>query len=137
MRLAIASATVALVLTGCVTTTTVGPTQTIKIGKTTLTISGLDGYNRLALQMYDPNGPNILVPNNAIIVDQEPVRPVAQGQRVTIVWRLDASSDATYSFPDDAAIKLYAETGNPLPPDLDCGAVGEKKRAFICTYSKP
>lgn len=135
MRLAIAAATLALVLTSCATT--VGPPETIKVGNRTLTVSGLDGYNRAAVQTPDPNGPNIFVANNAITIDQEPVRPAASQGQVTIVWRLDASSDATYSFPDDSAIKLQASTGNPLPGDLDCRAVGAKKRAFICAYSKP
>ena len=135
MRLAIAAVILALVLTSCATT--VGPPETIKVGKSTLTVSGLDGFNRATVQMPDPNGPNVFVVNNAITIDQEPIRPAASQGRVTIVWRLDASSDAPFSFPDDSAIKLQASTGNPLPGDLDCGAVGAKKKAFICTYSKP
>ena len=135
MRMAIASTMVALLLAACAT---VGPTQTIKIGKTTLTVSGLDGYNRLAVQPPDPNGPNVFVVNNQITVDQEPVRPSAVGNRVTIVWRLDASNDAKYSFPDDDAIKLHKVTGGDDPPaDIDCGAAGAQKRTFICTYTKP
>jgi hypothetical protein len=97
----------------------------------------LDGYNSQAVRMFDPNGPNVFVTGNAVTIDQEPVRPAASQGRVTIVWRLDASSGSPYSFPDDGAIKLQAGTGNPLPPDLDCGAAGAKKRTFICTYSKP
>ena len=135
MRLAIAAVILAVVLTSCATT--VGPPETIKVGKSTLTVSGLDGFNRATVQMPDPNGPNVFVVNNAITIDQEPIRPAASQGRVTIVWRLDASSDAPFSFPDDSAIKLQASTGNPLPGDLDCGAVGAKKKAFICTYSKP
>ena len=134
MRMAIGSAIVAVLLAACAT---VGGPQTIKIGKTTLTVSGLEGFNRLAVQPPDPNGPNVFVPNNAIVIDQEPVRPVASQGRVTIVWRLDSSVDAAYSFPDDTAIMLQASVGNPLPSDLDCGAAGAKKRVFICTYTKP
>ena len=133
MRMAIACATLALVLAACAT---VGPPQTIKVGKTTLTVSGLDGYNRLAACPPDPNGPNIYTPDNTSVVDQEPVRPKASQGRVNIIWRLDASSDSTYSFPDDDAIKLQASDGNPLPADLDCGAFGAKKKSFICTYTK-
>jgi hypothetical protein len=135
MRMAIAGAMVALFVAACAT---VGPPQTIKIGKTTLTVSGLEGYNRLAVQHPDPNGPNIFVDGNQITVDQEPVRPVASQGRVTIVWRLDSSADASYSFPDDQAITLYPSEGNPLPDPLpDCGTAGAKKRTFICTYMKP
>jgi hypothetical protein len=135
MRMAIASAIVAVLLAACAT---VGGPQTIKIGKTTLTVSGLDGYNRLAVQQPDPNGPNIFVVGNEITVDQEPVRPRPAGNRVTVVWRLDASSDASYSFPDDDAIKFKKlSAGNDLPSDLDCGTAGAKKRTFICTYTKP
>jgi hypothetical protein len=135
MRTTIASAIVALLLAACAT---VGPTQTVKIGKTTLTVSGLEGYNRFAVQQPDPNGPNVFVVDNQITVDQEPVRPKAVGNRVTIIWRLDASSDASYSFPDDDAIKLYKVAGGNDPPaDIDCGTAGIKKRTFICTYTKP
>jgi hypothetical protein len=136
-RTSMLAAVLAVALAGCTGMVTVGPAQTIKVGKTTLTVSGLEGYNSLAVQTPNPNGPNVFVIDNNIIVDQEPIRPVAIQRRVTIVWRLDADQKSTYSFPDDDAIKLQGTLSNPLPSELDCGAVGDKKKAFICTYIKP
>ena len=137
MRTAAISPVLALLVSACALTTVVGPPQTIQVGQATITVAGLDGYNRAALQAYDPNGPNVLVPNNTIVLDQEPVRPIATQGRVIIVWRLDASPDSPYSFTDDNAISLQAGPGNPLPPGLNCGAAGPRKKVFICTYSRP
>ena len=120
MKLAIA-ATLALLLAACATT--VGPPETIKVGKTTLTVSGLDGYNSQTVQMFDPNGPNVFVTGNAITIDQEPVRPAASQGRVTIVWRLDASSGSPYS-----STRGFTSRKNAVR----AAAVSVAGQAFVC-----
>ena len=137
MRTSMLAAALAVALGGCTAMVTVGPPQTITVGKTTIAVSGLEGYNALAVQVPNGNGPNVFVSNNNIVIDQEPVRPIATQNRVIIIWRLDADPRSPYSFPGDDAIKLQGTISNPLPSDLECGAVGEKKRAFVCTYTKP
>jgi len=132
MKTSMLSAVLAFALAGC-TTVTVGPTQTIKVGDTTLTLTGLEGYNRLAVHAPDGNGPNVFVPNNTIVIDQEPVRPIPSQGHVTIVWRLDADHDSAYIFPDNDAIKMQAGQYQ-LPPKLECGAIGAPKKSFVCTW---
>lgn len=135
MRISIAAVAFLLALTGCATV--VGPVQSVRVGKTTVTAEGLEGYNRLAVTPADPNNPNIFVPGNAIVIDQEPLRPLAAGRYVTIIWRLDADHGSPYSFPDDSAITLYPGADNPLPDELNCGTVGASKKVFICHYARP
>lgn len=137
MRTLILGTALAVALSGCATIKVVGPERTVKLGKTNVTVAGVEGYNALAVQIPDPNGPDVFLFDNNIAVNLEPLLPKAMQGRVVIVWRLDASDASPYFFPDDDAIKLQAGTNNPLPGDLDCGAVGEKKRAFICTYTRP
>lgn len=137
MRIGLIAAAVTLALTGCATIRVVGPEQTVKVGRTTVTVSGLDGYNALAVQAPDPNAPFIFVIDNNILVNEDPLYPVGMNRKVIIVWRLNASDSSPYSFPDDKAIQLQGSTNNPLPDNLECGAVGEKKKSFICTYTLP
>lgn len=133
MRVFIAAVALLLALAGCATV--VGPIQTVRVGKATVTAAGLEGYNRLASPPPDPNNPKIFVTNNGIVIDQEPLRPLPAGRYVTIIWRLDA--DSPYSFPDRSAITLYPGTGNPLPDETDCDTVGVNRKAFICHYARP
>jgi len=137
MRIRLLAAVLTLALTGCAGIRVVGPEQTIKVGRATVTVSGLDGYNALAVQAPDPNAPFVFVINNNILVNEDPLYPAAMNRKVVIVWRLDASDSSPYFFPDDKAIQLHAGTNNPLPDELDCGAVGQKKKSFICTYTLP
>jgi hypothetical protein len=135
--MSIIAAALVFVLTACATSVVVGPGQTIKLGQKTIAADGLEGFNALVVKPPNPNGPNVFVINNYIVVDQEPVRPNASQGQVIIIWRLDSSESSPYFFPDDDAIKLQAGDSNPLPSDLACGAVGSKKRAFVCAYTKP
>ena len=139
MRIRLLAATVALALglAGCAAIKVVGPEQTIKVGQSTVMVSGLDGYNALAVQAPDPNAPFVFVINNNIVVSEDPLYPAKTNGNVVIIWRLDASDSSPYFFPGDQAIQLHAGTNNPLPGDLSCGVFGEKKKAFICTYTAP
>jgi len=137
MRISILAVALTLVLAGCASVRVVGSQQTIRVGQSEVTVSGLDGYNALAVQAPDPNAPFIFVIGNNIIVSEDPLYPAKTNGRVVIVWRLDASDSSPYSFPDDRAIQLSAGENNPLPGDLSCGAVGQKKKSFICTYTAP
>ncbi len=137
MRIRLLAAALTLALTGCAAIRVVGPEQTIKVGQATVTVSGLDGYNALAVQAPDPNAPFVFVINNNIVVGEDPLYPAKTNGKVVIIWRLDASDSSPYFFPDDQAIQLHAGTNNPLPDDLECGVFGQKKKSFICNYSAP
>lgn len=137
MRTPILVVALIVALAGCATIRVVGPEQTVKVGKAQITASGLDGYNALAVQAPDPNSPFVFIVNNNILVNADPLYPNRTNGRVVIIWRLDASDGSPYSFPDDQAIQLHAGTGNPLPSGLDCGTLGQKKKAFVCAYDAP
>jgi len=137
MRAPILAAALTLALTGCAMNVLVGPDQTIKVGTTTVTVAGLEGYNAFAVQTPDPNAPDVFLLGNNIAVNQEPLLPKHNQGRVVIVWRLDASDSSPYFFPDDDAVKLHAGPSNPLPGDLACGAFGPRKKAFVCAYTRP
>lgn len=137
MRIRLLAAVLTLALTGCASIRVVGPEQTIKVGLATVTVSGLDGYNALAVQAPDPNAPNVFIVNGNVVLGEDPLYPVHLQNRVVIVWRLDASDSSPYFFPDDRAIQLHAGVNNPLPADLNCGAFGQKKKSFVCTYARP
>jgi hypothetical protein len=130
------AAALVFILTGCVSAR-LGPEENVRIGKVTIAIAGLDGFNPAVRTPPDPHQPNVFITaEKLIVVDQEPIRPtrVVQG-RVGLIWALDVST--TFIFPDDDAIKLMAGTGNPLPDNLDCGVAGTKKKVFACVYDKP
>jgi hypothetical protein len=130
------AAAFALALAGCANVR-VGPEQTVKVGAKTLTLVGLDGFNPDVVKPPNPNLPNVFIVNNAIVLDQEPVRPIHNQGIVIIVWALDKSDSFPYFFADDDAVKLSAGALNPLPSDLSCGVVGERKKSFVCYYTKP
>jgi uncharacterized protein YceK len=138
MRTSLVAVFVAILLNGCASVQTVGGPQRIEVGKTTVTVSGLEGFNRLAVKAPQVNNPNVFIVDNAIVLDQEPVRPTDNNGQVVIIWRLDADTASSYSFPDDA-ISIQTTLTNP-PPEAgkpECGAFGPKKRAFVCVYTRP
>jgi hypothetical protein len=134
MRTSLVTVFVVLILSGCASQTIGGP-EKIPIGNKTVTVTGLDGFNSVTVQAPQSNGPNVFIDNNAIVIDQEPVRPKDTDRLVIVVWRLGSGS--SYSFENDEAIKLQASLGNPLPSDLQCGVAGAKKKAFVCVYTRP
>ncbi|MGH8850496.1 MAG: hypothetical protein ACREYD_05850 [Casimicrobiaceae bacterium] len=137
MRRFLLAVTLSLALSGCAMMAVVGPPHAIKVGSMTVTVAGLDGFNPFAVQTPDPNGPAILVVDNHVLVNQEPLYPRHSDDQVVIVWRLDASEASPYYFADNEAIKLHAGASNPLPADLACGAFGPRNKAFVCAYRKP
>jgi hypothetical protein len=137
MRISILAVALTLALAGCASVKVVGSQQTIKVGQSEVTVSGLDGYNALAVQAPDPNAPFIFVISNNIVVSEDPLYPAKTNGQVVIIWRLDASDSSPYSFPDDQAILFHAGENNPLPDGLSCAAVGQKKKSFICKYTAP
>ena len=137
MRIRLVAAALTVVLTGCAAIRVVGPEQTIKVGQATVTVSGLDGYNALAVQAPDPNAPFLFITNNNIVVGEDPLYPAKTNGKVVIIWRLDASDSSPYFFPDDQAIQLHAGTNNPLPGDLSCGVFGRRKNHSYVTIARP
>jgi hypothetical protein len=115
----------------------VGPPETIMVGGKSITVSGGDGFDPVAVRRPDPHNPNVFVTEaQTIVVDQEPVRPtVTIGGTVYIAWALNAQSD--YSFPDKRSITFIAGTGNPLPDNFDCLVRTAKKKVILCWYDKP
>jgi hypothetical protein len=130
------AAALSLLLAGCVSVK-VGPEEGIKIGDTTITMSGLEGFNAAAVRTPDPNYVLVFVNASAgIVVDQEPVRPLRpSGGTVSITWALDAES--AYAFPDDRAISFTAGEGNPLPGRFACAVRQPKRKSITCAYDKP
>src|SRR5689334_4201014 len=124
-------------LARCSAVRVVGTEQTVIVGKTPITASGLDGYNALAVQVPDPNAPFVFINKNNILINEDPLYPERANGKVVIIWRLDASDSSPYSFPDDQAIQFRPSDGNPLPSNLDCGTMGQKKKAFACAYDAP
>jgi len=126
-------------MAGC-TTIRVGPTVPIQVGEKTVDVP-TGGYNVNAVTKYDGNMPNIIIApqKEQIVIDQEPVRPLAQygSGRSLILWAL--ASGSPYSFPDDKAIIIHGDRENPLPKDLKCATLGEGRKIFYClyTYERP
>ena len=125
-----------LVLAGC-TGVRVGPEERVKIADETITIAGLEGFNAAAVRAPDPNYVLVFVnASSAIVVDQEPVRPLRpSGGTVSITWALD--SDSGYSFPDDRAIVFATGVGDALPQHLGCAVRQPRRKSITCAYDKP
>lgn len=122
----------AVLVAGCAVR--VGPPESITVGKNTITMSGLEGFDAGQVRRPDPHNPNVFITDQAtIVVDQEPVRPTqfVAGQ-MRLAWALDAASD--YSFPDDRAISI---PGTSAPTNFSCAVRMPKKKVIVCMYDKP
>ena len=131
-----AAAALAVVLAGCVGIRA-GPPETITLGKKTITLAGLEGFNASEVRRPDPHNPNVFVTaRDTIVVDQEPVRPERPiGGTIYLAWALDSASD--YSFPDDNAVIFLPGETNPLPSNLACKLRLPRKKVIVCAYDKP
>jgi hypothetical protein len=118
-KLAAAAASLALVLTACVNLG--APTKYTKENPLTR------GYSAPLEVPPNPTAPKIWIANDAIIVDQEPIRPPgnAQGDPVTIFFVLP--DGGPYRFPQNG-IEIHQ---NPS----FCSGVSDY--IFRCAYSRP
>lgn len=90
-----------------------------------------NGFDASLYTAPDRSNPRIYVDaDGLLVVDQEPIRRRAADTHA-IVWRLDMSQP--FVFQDDSAIVL---SGESLPPDLDLRVYGERKKVFICAYTR-
>lgn len=94
---------------------------------------GNQGFDPGQISKPDREFPNVWIIDNAIVVDQEPIRVPRGVNRVRILWALERSSE--YSFPENA-ITIAATPGSAPLENVNCGAFGAQRRGYLCTFDR-